>query len=103
MKHPLGIYRIAGEKVELFVTRYQHSNTLAVIGVCSDGIPWGKLTVNLPELGYDEVAVDINNRWDYESVLMKTGAFKRTFKRYRSGFLDYPVLYTTKSFDENLA
>ncbi|MDI9561611.1 MAG: hypothetical protein QM235_10565 [Pseudomonadota bacterium] len=86
-----------GETLTIWLERYAISKRPAVELLCTDDgvtMPYGTLTVNMPEvqLADDEIIIKnwSENEW-LASAALKSGLFEDTGRRIPTGFVEAPV------------
>lgn len=86
-----------GNDQEIVLNKHEYDNDrIAICAVCTDGEPWGTLTVNIPEipLADDEIIVknySENEAWVPQVLEALPEVFEPTGRRAQSGWVSCPI------------
>ena len=90
------LYKLGGEEVFLTTGIYMFTGNTSLNATCSNGDPYGCLTVNLPDVDLESPDLAFLNinlfNVDVEKFITKNGLGRKLLGReMQSGFLTYPL------------
>lgn len=96
-------YNFVGYKLLFYRGRYEHGLGTALYAMCSNGTPYGNISVNLDEtLPSGQIFMDMNNAGNLCEQMEKDGLLKRTGYERRSGYCLYPAAKITEKLEKIL-
>ena len=86
-----------GSDQEIVLEKHNYGNDrIAITASCTDGEPWGTLTVNMPEIHLDDDEIIVkdyseNSEWVPQVIKQLPELFEATGRQAKSGFVSCPI------------